>query len=276
MFTTAILGIIVLLLNSALDYMDNMLVGIVPTALYAEVAMTKYLNVDVIGHLFNYFYGIGVSLILLKFIYKGLNVYVFWDGGDPDTDPMIFLTGFVKAMVIAISFPTLYKWLADIIMKSTDDALYLLTGYTESQLSGMIEFVSGGLFTAILGLIFIVLYFILYIQFLTRGVEILILRIGLPLACSGLLDADKGMFKPYIQKFFQSTVAVLVQIILAKLGIGLALNAHFFWSIAVVIAALRTPRFLQEFLLVSGGGMNVGSVYQSVRLAQTAKRMFAK
>ncbi|WP_326497917.1 conjugal transfer protein TrbL family protein [Clostridium sp. ZS2-4] len=35
-------------------------------------------------------------------------------------------------------------------------------------------------------------------------------------ACVGLLDADNGVFRTYIQKFFQSTLAVLVQIVLAK------------------------------------------------------------
>ena len=49
-----------------------------------------------------------------------------------------------------------------------------------------------GLVTAIFGLVFVIVYFILYFQFLMRGLEILILRVGMPLACVGLIDNDKG------------------------------------------------------------------------------------
>jgi hypothetical protein len=107
--------------------------------------------------------------------------------------------------------------------------------------------------------------------------EIFILRVGLPLACVGLMDSDNGAFRTYIQKFFQSTLAVLVQIVLAKMGVALMLNTHVFWGLAALLLALRTPRFLQEFIIVSGGhGGGIGTVYQSVRLVQIAKGAIRK
>lgn len=135
---------------------------------------------------------------------------------------------------------------------------------------------SAGIFTAIVSLIFFIVFFFLYIQFLMRGLEILILRIGVPLACVGLLDSDRGVFRSYIQKFFQSTLAVIIQIVLAKLGVGLMLNAHVFWGLAAVILSVRTPKFLQEFMIISGGSPSgaMGTVYQSVRLVQMAKGAF--
>ena len=69
-----------------------------------------------------------------------------------------------------------------------------------------------GLVTAIFGLVFVIVYFILYFQFLMRGLEILILRVGIPLACVGLIDNDKGVFKPYMSKFFQSALPSLIHI----------------------------------------------------------------
>lgn len=109
-----------------------------------------------------------------------------------------------------------------------------------------------------------------------RGMEILILRVGLPVACVGFLDTDKGVFRTYIQKFFQSTLAVLIQIVLAKLGVALMLNTHVFWGVAALMLAIKTPKFLQEFIIVSGGqGSGVtGVIYQSVRLVQIAKGAF--
>lgn len=268
---TLLLGLIIAILNAALFFVNDILLAIVPTALNAEKTMDNLLGVSIVSGLFNYFYGIGMSLLVLKFLVKGFNTYVLWTDGDPDSDPTILLTGFVSAMAFAISFPTIYGWLSKIINDSSIHALALLSGTSENELIALTGFASGGLFTAIVSLIFIILFLILYIQFLTRGLEIMILRIGLPLACVGLMDADKGMFKPYTQKFYQSTIAVLVQIILAKLGVAFMINTHIFWGLACILLALRTPKFLQEFLLVSGGGVNTGTIYQTARLGQMAK-----
>ena len=109
-----------------------------------------------------------------------------------------------------------------------------------------------------------------------RGLEILILRVGIPLACVGLLDNDKGVFKAYLNKFFQSTLAVVIQIALSKLGVGLMMNMHVFWGVACMILAVKTPRFLQDFLITTGGGGGgaiVNNVYHSVRLVQMAKNL---
>ena len=113
-----------------------------------------------------------------------------------------------------------------------------------------------GLVTAIFALIFMITFFILYFQFLMRGLENMILRVGMPLACVGLIDNDKGVFRPYLQKFFQSMLAVLIQICLSKL-------------------AVKTPRFLQDFLITTGsggGGTIVNNVYHSVRLVQMLRK----
>lgn len=119
------------------------------------------------------------------------------------TEPLILLTGFFKALAIAVSFPTLYGWLAEIIEDLTDQLIKAISNGMETDFTAVITGISSaGLFTAIISLIFFICFFLLYLQFLTRGLEIFILRVGLPLACVGLMDADKGVFRTYIQKFF--------------------------------------------------------------------------
>jgi len=68
----------------------------------------------------------------------------------------------------------------------------------------------------------------------------------------------------------------MVQIVLAKVGVALMLNTHVFWGIAALMLAIKTPRFLQEFIIVSGGQGSglMGNIYQSVRLVQIAKGAF--
>jgi hypothetical protein len=266
------------LLSGCLAFANSLLNDLVPIALHAEWYMDTLLGTDGISEIFEIFFGFGVSLIVLKFLKKGFEQYILWTEGDADSDPLILLTGFLKALAIAVSFPTLYGWLAEIIENLTDQLIKTISNGMETDFTSIITGISSaGLFTAIVSLIFFICLFLLYLQFLSRGLEIFILRVGLPLACVGLMDSDNGVFRTYIQKFFQSTLAVLVQIVLAKMGVALMLNTHVFWGLAALLLALRTPRFLQEFIIVSGGhGGGIGTVYQSVRLVQIAKGAIRK
>ena len=268
--------LIVALLNGAIAYINDLLTGIVPMTLYAEQYMTTVSGSNIADTLFNILFGFGVSLIVLKFLKKGFETYILWSDGDADEDPLSLLTNFFKALAVAVCFPTLYQWMADIVEDMTNQ---LLTAIGVTTNYGWQAWVNGiatmGLVTAILGLIFIICYFMLYFQFLMRGLEIFILRVGVPLACVGLLDNDKGVFKAYLNKFFQSMLAVVVQIVLSKLGVGLMLNMHVFWGLACMMLAIRTPRFLQDFLITTGGGGGgvINNVYHSVRLIGMAQKL---
>ena len=87
-----------------------------------------------------------------------------------------------------------------------------------------------------------------------RGVEMLVLKLGFPLACVGLVDSDKGIFAPYMKKFFQSIATVIVQIALAKLAILLIMTGQMIQAVAVLLVALRTPKFLSEFMIIANSG----------------------
>ena len=269
--------LIAAMLTGCLAYVNNIMSGLVPMTLHAEQYMATMLGTDGFTEVFKIFFGFGISLIVLKFLKKGFETYILWTEGDADADPLLLLTNFFKALAIAISFPVLYGWLADIVNELTNKLLTAIGTGMQEDFTGFISGIStAGLFTGIVSLIFFIVFFLLYIQFLMRGLEILILRIGLPLACVGLLDSDKGVFRSYMQKFFQSTLAVIVQIALAKLGVGLMLNGHVFWGLAAVMLSVKTPKFLQEFMIMSGGSPSgaMGTVYQSVRLVQIAKTAF--
>ena len=264
--------LIVALLNGAIAYIDGLMEGIIPLTLYAEQYMSTLAGVDLFQSLFDIVFGFGVSLIVLKFLKKGFETYVLWSDGDADEEPIAILTNFFKAMAVAICFPTMYDWLATIVEEMSNKMLEAIGLATAYDWAGWVSGISTmGLVTAIFGLVFVIVYFILYFQFLMRGLEILILRVGIPLACVGLIDNDKGVFKPYMSKFFQSALSVVIQVSLAKLGVGLMMNMHIFWGVACMILAVRTPKFLQDFLITTGGGGGgaiVNNAYHSVRLVQ--------
>lgn len=271
--------LIVSILNGAIAYIDRMLSGLVSLTLHADRYMMAGSGGNMVGTLFDILLGFGVSLIILKFLKKGFECYVLWTDGDPDSEPFALVIRFVQAVAVAVCFPVLYGWLADITGNLTDNLLTAIGVSTDYNWKAWTKGISSaGIVTAILGLVFVIAYFMLYFQFLMRGLEILILRVGMPLACVGLLDNDKGVFKNYTMKFFQSMVSVVVQVALCKLGVGMMMNMggnmNVFWGTACIVLAIRTPRFLAEFMVPSGGGGGVvNNVYHSVRLVGMAKNL---
>ena len=118
---------------------------------------------------------------------------------------------------------------------------------------------------------------------MARGVEMMVMRIGVPLACVGLLDNDKGVFRAYINQFVKAFATTIVQIMLCKIGLSLMFNAtmitglNIFWGIACMIAAISMPKILREFLVPTGGDGHIGNtVFQTVHVASLAKSVFTK
>lgn len=272
--------LIVAVLNGAVAFIDTMLTNLVPMTLHADEYMIAASGGSMVQILFDILLGFGVSLIILKFLKKGFECYVMWTDGDPDSEPTYLIIRFIQAIAVAVCFPVMYGWLADITQNLTDQLLTAIGASTNYSWQAWVDGISTlGLVTAIFGLVFVICYFILFFQFLMRGLEIMILRIGLPLACVGLLDNDKGVFKTYLNKFFQSTFSVVVQICLCKLGVGMMMNVginmNIFWGIACLVLAIKTPRFLADFMVPTGGGGSgvINNVYHSVRLVGMAKNI---
>ncbi|OZQ77424.1 conjugal transfer protein TrbL family protein [Paenibacillus odorifer] len=270
-----ILLLVIALLNGSLVYIDSLLKDIIPISLYAEKYMTLTTGANLLENLYDIVFSFGVALLILKFLKKGFEIYVLWTDGDPDEEPLFLLTNFFRSMAVAICFPTIYTWLGQIVEDLSNQLLGAIgqsTNYDWQMWVNALE--SAGLVTAVFGLIFVVCFFILYFQFLMRGLEMFILRVGIPLACVGLLDNDKGVFRAYAQKFMQSMLAVVIQISLAKLGVGLMLQNHVFWGMACMMLAIRTPRFLSDFLITTGGnGGVVNNVYHSIKLVGMARKL---
>lgn len=274
---TILVFLIVAILNGAIAYIDQMLQDLTPMTLHADWYMLAVNGGSMVDALFDIVLGFGVSLIILKFLKKGFECYVMWTDGDPDTEPVGIVVRFVQAVAVAACFPILYDWMARATEGLINELMAAIGAATNYDWQAWVNGISSmGLVTAIFGLIFVICYFMLYFQFLMRGLEIMILRIGMPMACVGLLDNDKGIFKTYINKFFQSTLTVLIQICLCKLGVGMMLNVginmNVFWGLACMVLAIKTPAFLRDFLVPTGGsGGMINNVYHSVRLVGMVK-----
>ncbi len=273
--------IIIQLLNSlitgSMEYISTMLLSIVDVAIYAERGLDTLLGFNLFERLSDLFYQLGISLIIFKALKRGFDKYIVWSDGDPESDTGTLIIGFVKALIVAICFTIFYDWGATIIESLTKDILNAIDS-NSTGLSNIVAITSPGLIESILNLIFFIFYFMLYFQFIKTGIEILILRIGFPIACMGLMDKDGGVFKAYTQKLYQCLIGVMVQLVLLEIGAIIMSKSVMSVSgvitgIATMSAALSTPKFLQEFVVTGGNGAGGGlsKMYYSSMMIKSFK-----
>lgn len=280
-FMDGITGFLNDLINGALGAFDSALGNIADVALNSENYMKSTLGMNFDG-LYKVIYTYAIYLIVLVFLKKGFEVYVLWNDGDADMDPFIMLTSFTKAIILAVSFETLYGYIADFslemihaILKSFNTADIDLSAPTilKAAVSG---FLNNGIFLVIVAVVYIVMYIKLYIDFIKRGLELFILKKGVPFACIGMMNSDGGVFKPYIKKIVQEVLTVLLQVVLLKLSLIFMINGHFFWGIAAINYAITAPQFLQEFIMMSQSGGVTTKISQTAYMANMLRSFSTK
>ncbi len=273
------------LLTSIIGGVDNSINeafnGLMDLCFNAEYTLTHNFGIAVLSfdNLKTLITTFAFCLIILKFLKKGFDIYILWTEGESDTPPLTFIMYFIRAMVVLICSTVLWDWVVEIIKSFGNSLLNAMSFSTTFTLTtAIVNFATGGIFSAIIGLVAIILYFVLYIQFIMRGLEIWILKLGLPIACVGLVQADGGGFNSYFEKILKSMITVVVQIILCKLSMMLIASSQFIYTIAAIILALKTPRFLQDIMLVSGGGFGnaVNTASKTIELSSQLKRKFAE
>lgn len=260
-------NLIASIIEGAEEFFNEMLLDLANLCLRAEDTMVSLTGASWFDAVYQVFFALGVSMIVVKFLKRGFECYVGWSEGDPDSDPMQLVVNFIRAIAVAVCFPVLYGWLADGVTEITDQLITVIGDATAPDLSAVVaNIVVGGLFGAITALIFFIMLFILWVQFMGRGLEIVVLRCGMPWACMGLIDSDKGVFGTYLKRLFQSVLTVIVQISMVKLGIGMMINGHGFWAIACLMMSMKTPKLLQDFLMSYGPGGGLNSAAQGAGL----------
>lgn len=240
--------------DNAINYAFDNLIDL---CFNAEDYLTQILGLEVINFdsLKSIILSFAISLIVLKFLKKGVEMYISWTDGSADTPIHIYILYFARSIIAILVFPFLYDIFVSVGKDFSNDIMQALNITNQEALTQNLATISGvGIFTALLGVIDLIMLILLYVQALMRGVEMFVLKISFPIFCTGLLDSNKGIFAPYIKKFFQSVFTIILQIALAKIVVLLISTGQLIMSVATLLVALRTPKFLQEFVLLSGNG----------------------
>ena len=221
----------------------------------------------------------GVAFLIFKFLKKIFDTYIIGSDGDPSMSVENIVIGFCKGLIIIFSFNFLYEIFVNISIDFINQMLDAVGLVTVTSLVEIFEqfFLGGNLFTLLALLVFFICYLLLVFQFIKRGLEMLILRLGVPIACVGLIDSDNGVFAPYIKIFIQNSVTVVIQLAMIKLGFGVISNGNIFFGIASMIMGIKTPQFLQQFMIGLGnGGINMMNINQMANMVSKVSRFIRK
>lgn len=226
------------------------------------------INSVTVSNAYQYIYSVVVGLLVLKFLWKGFSIYVLWRDGDADNSPRDMLTGTLQAVVTVIAFPYLYNILADVTAEIAEKLMSFFglagSGLPTPELAGY------GLVELIILCVYFVLILVMYVRLLRKGFELLILRLGIPFACMGLIDSDYGIWKSYILTLFKTLFTSVIQIVLLSASFPVISMFHPLWGIAMICTAFATPALLQQFLAPSprGGGLS-GKIHTGIMIARS-------
>ena len=270
-------NLIISIISSAEGLINSVFDNLMDTCFNAEANLTQIVGVQILdfSEVKKIILTFSISLIILKFLKKGFDTYIMWTEGDQETLPTTFILYFIRAIVVALSFNTLYDWIINVAKDLANQLLVALDISNQAGLTQNLASVASiGITSCIFALIGLVMLFILYIQFIVRGIELFVLKLGFPLACVGLVDSDKGVFAVFIKKFYQVALTVVVQIVLVKLAMLLLISTQVINAVAVMFMAIKTPKFLQEFTLTTGGGSGIsGAIHNTSKTIELSRQI---
>lgn len=266
------------ILNDFLEPLDRFLGQLLHASFFIEDLPgleNTFLSGANIQQAFYATYGLLTLLLVLKLLWKGTKVYILWRDGEAETDPGEMLLGAVYAIVVTAFFPVLYVFAVEgvqVLVDVLSDALFpdkLL------EFSGVWEvldkIIGAGGSMVLVALVYVVMLIILMFSMVKQGAEMLIYRLGIPLASIGLVNADGGVWKPYAQSLFRQMATAAIRFMCISLGMRLCLTqtlSGLIGGIAFEAVAIKTPALLSQFLAPKSGGgaaQKINTVVMAVR-----------
>lgn len=120
---------------------------------------------------------------------------------------------------------------------------------------------AGDFVAALLILVYLICYCVMYCKLLGRGVEMLFLRWGLPLAAMGLVNSDGGIFPSYIHLMLKQMATSLIQVTALFLSGYVVLagtDVNLLVGIVMISVAFKAPALLSQIMTPQRSGGGVG------------------
>lgn len=121
-------------------------------------------------------------ILVIVFIAKLIKIYFLQTDGDAEKNPIYLIVGMLKAVIVMICCKEIYDLFVGIISNFLSSILEAMSVKTVSLAEVLSGNISGGIFTAVACLVLLITWLILICQFIMKGIEMLLMRMGIPFA----------------------------------------------------------------------------------------------
>ena len=258
-----VLSTIVRLVMEIVELFSNELFGIASTTFYPE-SQNSIIG-SVYGTLNSSIMAIALSLIMLMALYKGFMTYIMWKDGNPEENPLEIIFRYMFSIAMLFSFNELFAIAASII-GSLNNGFNISSG-SVNLTGGLINIIANfntgqQILTIMLLIKFLKTLYNAIITVITKGIEIMILRLGFPFACVSAITPQASGFHNYIVSIARGMFSIVVMSVFIGLSTKIISGSFSFsnilWAIAVLEVANNGGSIINS-IISSGGGSQIGN-----------------
>lgn len=254
-------------LNSIFNSMLNLVFFIERELTYIQNGTTgSTYNVD-FNQIYKVIFNYATYLLVIVFIVKAIKIYFLMRDGDNEQNPVQLVIGMLKAVILMICFKEIYSIGVGIVEEFLNSILSIMSIKSFDLAESLLTNIQGGIFTAIACLVLLICWLLLICQFIMKGIELLVMRLAIPIASIGLLNSDGGVFPDYIRSFLMTAFTLVTQLSLLNLSIVTLVNSQLIYGIAIAVVAVNTPMIMSRYMIkTSASPVNaIGNTARSMR-----------
>ena len=236
-------------LNSIFNSMLNLVFFIERELMYIpEGAILAQAKID-FNAIYQVVFNFATYLLVIVFIAKAIKTYFMMREGDNEQNPVQLVIGMLKAVIIMICFKEIYTIGVGIVEEFLNSILNVMPLENTNLAEALSNNIQGGIFTAVACLVLLICWLLLICQFICKGIELLVMRIGIPFSSIGLLNSDGGVFPDYVRSFLMTAFTVVIQLALLNISILTLLTNKLIYGIAIAVVAVNTPMILGKYMI---------------------------
>lgn len=260
-------------LNSVFNSMLNLVFYIERELMYIPEGAILPVNKIDFNSIYQIVFNYATYLLIIVFIVKAVKTYLLMRDGDNEQNPIQLVIGMLKAVIIMICFKEIYSIGVGIVSEFLNSILEIMSVQGTNLAEALSNNIQGGIFTAVACLVLLICWLLLICQFIMKGIELLIMRIAIPIASIGLLNSDGGVFPDYIRSFLMTAFTLVIQLSLLNLSIVTLVMNKLVYGIAIAVVAVNTPMIMSKYMIKpSANPINaIGNTARSVRALMPRK-----
>lgn len=260
-------------LNSVFNSMLNLVFYIERELMYIpEGAILPVHKID-FNAIYQIVFNYATYLLIIVFIVKAVKTYLLMRDGDSEQNPIQLVIGMLKAVIVMICFKEIYSIGVGIVEEFLNAILGIMSVQGTNLAEALSNNIQGGIFTAVACLVLLICWLLLICQFIMKGIELLVMRIAIPIASIGLLNSDGGVFPDYIRSFLMTAFTLVIQLSLLNLSIVTLVMNKLVYGIAIAVVAVNTPMIMSKYMIKpSANPINaIGNTARSVKALMPRK-----